>query len=229
VRIRVAVHNVRGFRDDRSALEELHRSIDADVLLLNETGPRWKLRRFARTLDYRVAHDARSFPRRRAKDAVLARAPWRIAEHRQQRFSGSAPLYPRAALFARLELEGGGSTWWAVSMHLGLRPTERIAHAEQVLGSIRGLRSPVVLGGDLNELPDGAAVTRLTRWLHDAWAVAGEGPAETFPARDPSARIDYVLVSQGFSVAGASVPRDPMVARSSDHRPVVVDLELRDA
>ena len=39
---------------------------------------------------------------RRAKDAVLARSPWRIAEHRQARFPGSARFYPRGALIARL-------------------------------------------------------------------------------------------------------------------------------
>jgi endonuclease/exonuclease/phosphatase family metal-dependent hydrolase len=73
------------------------------------------------------------------------------------------------------------------------------------------------------------AVGRLTRWLHDAWAVAGEGPAETIPAREPTTRIDYVLVSQGFSVERVSVPQDVVVARASDHRPVVADLELGEA
>jgi endonuclease/exonuclease/phosphatase family metal-dependent hydrolase len=57
--------------------------------------------------------------------------------------------------------------------------------------------------------------------LHDAW-IGAAGPGLTYPADAPTERIDYVLVSPHFRVRSASVP----VTEASDHRPVVVDLEL---
>jgi endonuclease/exonuclease/phosphatase family metal-dependent hydrolase len=57
--------------------------------------------------------------------------------------------------------------------------------------------------------------------LRDTWQV-DSGPGYTYPADQPSKRIDYVLVSRDFRVAAAHVP----ASDASDHRPVVVDLVL---
>jgi endonuclease/exonuclease/phosphatase family metal-dependent hydrolase len=224
VRVRVVTYNVRGFRDDLAALERIVRSLAPDVLMLNETGARWRLRRFASDLDLELAHDPWSPFRRRAKDAVLVRSPWRIVEHRQQRFTGSRSLYPRAALLARLQREG--ASMWAVAIHLGLRPAERRRHAEQLLATLDPIDEPTVIAGDTNELSDGKAMTMLAQRYPDAWTRGGEGPAETIPADAPTSRIDFVFTSPAISVERAWVPQTDEVARASDHRPVVVDLEL---
>jgi endonuclease/exonuclease/phosphatase family metal-dependent hydrolase len=222
--VRVVAYNVRGFRDDRRALLEVIRTLSPDVLLLNETGARWRLRRFGRELGMAVAADPWSPLRRRAKDAVLARGPWTVVEHRQVRFHGSAFLYPRAALCARLR--AGGVSWLAVATHLGLRPRERARHAGELLEALARLGGPVVVGGDLNERPDGPTVAALRGRLVDAWAVAGSGASETFPAATPTARIDHVFVSHDVRVRAAFVADGQGVARASDHRPVVVDVDL---
>ena len=224
MRLRVVVYNVRGFRDGADRVATVVRSLEPDVLLLNETGARWRLRRFADATGMSVAADPWSPLRRRAKDAVLAAAPWRIAEHRQQRFSGSARFYPRAALFAHLERDG--ADLWAVAIHLGLRPVERRSHVEQLLATVSSLHGPVIVGGDTNERPDGRAMTELAAALPDAWVVAGDGRGETIPARRPSARIDYMFASPDVVVHRVSVPQGGEVAVASDHRPVVADVEL---
>lgn len=222
--MRVVAYNVRGFRDGADRVARVVGDLAPDVLLLNETGARRRLRRFARSLGMAVAADPWSPLRRRAKDAVLVRPPWRIEQHHQQRFAGSARFYPRAALVARLRRDGLGL--WAIAIHLGLRPLERLQHAEELLRSIARLDGPVVLGGDLNERPEGKAVARLGRVLPDAWSLAGEGPAETIPASAPTARIDFLFVSPTIAVERAFVPQDAAIAVASDHRPVVVDLSL---
>jgi endonuclease/exonuclease/phosphatase family metal-dependent hydrolase len=224
VRVRVVTYNVRGFRDDRAALERTVRSLAPDVLLLNETGARWRLRRFASDLDLALASDPWSPLRRRAKDAVLVRSPWRIAEHRQQRFSGSRFLYPRAALLARLQRDG--VSMWAVAIHLGLRPAERRHHAEQLLATLGRIDAPTVIAGDTNELPDGKAMSMLAEHYPDAWVRAGEGPGETIPADAPTSRIDFVFTSPSIAVERAWVPQSEEISRASDHRPVAVDLDL---
>ena len=224
MRLRVVTYNVRGFRDDLVALDRTIRSLAPDVLVLNETGARWRLRRFAGRLDLEVASDPWSPFRRRAKDAVLVRAPWRIREHRQQRFSGSRFLYPRAALLAKLERDE--VPLWVVAIHLGLRPAERRDHAHQLLRTLDEIRDPVIVAGDTNEFAGGKAMTMLAERFPDAWARGGQGPGETIPAREPTSRIDYVFTSPGIAVERAWVPQTPEVARASDHRPVVADLEL---
>jgi endonuclease/exonuclease/phosphatase family metal-dependent hydrolase len=226
VRCRVVAYNIRGFRDDVEALGRIVRDLHPDVLLLNETGARWRLRRFARVHGFEAATDPWTPLRRRAKDAVLVRPPWRITEHRQERFAGSAFLYPRAALIADLDRERRHLL--AVAIHLGLHPAERRRHVDEILETLGDGRDPVVIGGDMNERPEGRATTRLAKSLPDAWTRAGEGPGDTIPATAPVARIDYVFTSPGIDVVRAWVPDGADVAVASDHRPVVADLDIPD-
>jgi endonuclease/exonuclease/phosphatase family metal-dependent hydrolase len=224
VRLRVVVYNVRGFRDGFDRLVRLVWHFAPDVVLLNETGGRWRLRRFAKALGMGLARDPWSPFRRRVKDAVLVRPPWWIAEHRQQRFEGGPWLYPRGALAARLE--NGDARLCAVSMHLGLHPRERLAHARVLVRLVRNVGTPVVIGGDLNERPDGRAVGYLSERFPDAWLLGGDVDGETFPADEPTARIDYLFVSEGIVVERVLVPPGPDAREASDHRPVVAELTL---
>jgi endonuclease/exonuclease/phosphatase family metal-dependent hydrolase len=250
VRLNVVTYNVRGFRDGPDRVGEIVERLAPDVLLLQETGPRRTLRRFAAGLGMDVAADPWSPLRRRVKDAVLVRSPWRIVEHRQRRFADAARFYPRGALIA--QVGRAGRRVWAVSIHLGLAPTERNAHVHELTDLCAGLAGgPVVIGGDLNATPDERAVRWLADRYWDAWATmaaggpstgdrlrrAGEGAArtgtapanaggETFPARDPTARIDYLFASAGLRVVSARVP--VRAEEASDHLPVAAELEVED-
>jgi endonuclease/exonuclease/phosphatase family metal-dependent hydrolase len=222
--VRVVVYNVRGFRDGFDRLVRLVGHFEPDVVLLNETGSRWRLGRFARALGMGLARDPWSPFRRRVKDAVLVRPPWRIAEHRQERFEGGPWLYPRGALVARLENDDARLR--AVSTHFGLHPRERLAHARVLAELVRDVGTPVVIGGDLNERPDGGAVAYLAERYRDAWLLGGDVDGETFPADEPTTRIDYLFVSEGIVVERVIVPPGPDAREASDHRPVVAELTL---
>lgn len=220
-------YNVRGFRDGADRVRAVVEAEGPDVLLLNETGGRRALARFARSLGMDVAADPWSPLHRRVKDAVLVRPPWRVVSHRLHRFPRSARFYPRGALIAQLGRTG--ERIWAASVHLGLHPGERRRHAEELVGIARSLRGPVVFGGDLNETPEGRAARHLAERFWDAWVAARDEEAAaglTFPAREPSARIDYVFVSDAVRVERAAVPDGERVRVASDHRPVVADLRL---
>lgn len=230
--MRVVVYNVRGFRDGPGRVAALLGSLEPDLLLLNETGGRRALRRVSRVLGMEVAADPWSPLRRRVKNAVLARPPWRLVSHRLHRFVRSQPLYPRGALIARVGRSG--TRLWAVSIHLGLHPGERRRHAEELADMARGLGGPVVIGGDLNDTPDGRAPRHLAERFWDAWVTAASatasasdpGSGATFPATDPTARIDYLFVSEGPVVVRAAVVQGELAAASSDHRPLMVELAL---
>ena len=225
VRLRVVVFNVRGFRNGHERLVRLVGHFTPDVVLLNESGARWHLPRFARKLGMAVAKDPWSPFRRRVKDAVLVRPPWRIVEHRQHRFEGGPWLYPRGALVARLE-HPELARLCAIAIHLGLHPRERLAHARQLVALVRDVREPIVVGGDLNEHPDGRAVSLLGERFPDTWLLAGDVAGETFPADEPTARIDYLFASDEIVVDKVLVPPGPDAREASDHRPLVAELTL---
>ena len=235
MRITVVTYNVRGFRDGVDRVAEVVERLAPDVLLLQESGSRRTLRRFAADLGLDVARDPWSPLRRRVKDAVLARPPWRIVDHRQHRFAGSARFYPRGALIA--QVGRAGRRVWAISTHLGLTPTERNAHVHELTDLSTGLAGgPVVLGGDLNATPEERAVRWLADRYRDVWTTVGEagGSGETgradagatFPARDPPARIDFLFASAGLRVVSARVAAH--AGEASDHLPVAADLQVED-
>jgi endonuclease/exonuclease/phosphatase family metal-dependent hydrolase len=91
---------------------------------------------------------------------------------------------------------------------------------------VDGLEPPIVIGGDLNEFPDGPAARILAGLGWDAWTRIGFSTGETYPASDPSARIDYLFTSREVRVERAMVPKSAMIRTASDHLPVVVDLDL---
>lgn len=224
MRLRVLVYNVRGFRDGFERVVRVVGRFRPDVLLMNETDGRIRLRRFARRVEMHAVGDPWSPFARRVKNAVLVRAPWRVLRHRWLRFDRSARRYPRGALIA--SLGRSGYRVWAVCVHLGLQPAERLRHAEELSDALRGLDGAVLIAGDLNETPDGRAASFLGERFWDAWLLGGDAVGETFPATDPTARIDYLFVSEGLRVERMLVPGDEDARSASDHRPVVAELDL---
>jgi endonuclease/exonuclease/phosphatase family metal-dependent hydrolase len=216
MRITAATYNVRGFRAGVRVVADVAERLAPDVVLLQETGSRHALRAFADALGMSCAADPIAWARRRAKDAVLVREPWRVSSHRQVRFSGSALLYPRAALVA--EVAGPGGRLFAISTHLGLRGDERGRHARALAGLCDELDGPVVIGGDLNMTADARAMVPLLERFIDAGAQAGP----TFPASEPAARIDFLLVSRQVTVRRSRVEASTV----SDHAAVAAELEF---
>jgi endonuclease/exonuclease/phosphatase family metal-dependent hydrolase len=223
VRLRVVVYNVKAFRlgvRNAAALVDAH---SPDVALIQECGPRYRLRRFARALGMDVASH-HFLLRRSIHNAVLARPPWRVVAKRLHRFPGGQRFYPRGILLARVGRAGFRA--WVGSVHLGLEGEARRRNAEELLGVAIGLDGPVLVGGDFNEGPDGPAVRWLAERMWDCFGTAGDGPGETFPANGSTARIDYLFVNEAVTPEGIRVLRGPAAAAASDHLPLLGDLVL---
>lgn len=217
-------YNLRGLRHGVGRVAEAIASQAPDVVLVQESGPRRKFRRLGETLSMRPASDPPTPFRRRIKNAILVRPPLEISSSRLHRFSRGQLWYPRGALVA--SVTGPAVSLSAVSVHLGTRPRDRRRHGRELLAVARALGSSLVLGGDLNEAPDGATASRIAAELVDAWARAGSGAGETIIAWDRRARIDYVFVSRDVRPLACRVPDEPVVAPASDHLPVVADLMI---
>jgi endonuclease/exonuclease/phosphatase family metal-dependent hydrolase len=106
----------------------------------------------------------------------------------------------------------------------------RVRQTRHVLSILPGTL-PVVVAGDLNATPRAESVRGLVEGgFVDAWAAAAppDHPGFTFPANAPRRRIDYVMVLGELRVVAVAVLDDLGAAMSglSDHRPVLVELEL---
>ena len=224
-RLRVLVYNVHGFRSGVRRVTGAVSDQAPDVALLNETGGRLQLWWFARKMGMKVAaHGLRMFGG--VANAVLLRPPWRAVHAQVVRFSPTGRLRRRGAVVARVRRAGVPIT--VVCVHLGLSDEERLRHAREVTDVLAGTPPPVVLGGDLNEDPTGGAAGWIADRLWDAWVRTAAGETETsgqtFPAREPRARIDFVFVSDRVRVERCWVAASPGAAEASDHLPVLADV-----
>ena len=216
--LRVATWNVHGLRGGVGAVASAIRAEEPDVVLLQETGSRRRLRDLGRSLGCSVSADPRVFPRRRVRNALLAR-PGAADSIRPRfvRFAAGSPWHPRGALFAEID-----ERWTAVSTHLGLTGPERGRHVAELRSLVEGGTQPVVVGADLNASPDDPGPRSLATQLTDVWAQVGEGAGWTFPAAGPTGRIDYLFVGPGVRALRAWTAGGTV----SDHLMVVADLRF---
>jgi endonuclease/exonuclease/phosphatase family metal-dependent hydrolase len=245
------------------AIVETIRSVDPDVLCLQEA---WAetidgdgIANFLRDeLGYCVAS---STPIGRSEigftNAVLSRWPNRLLH------DGALPRADGSLGHRRVVAAAVATPWgeWPVaSTHLDHRFDDsaarrmQVRHLTELAASWRGEPTtdlPVIIGADLNAVPDSSEVRSLTGrepgvdgivWS-DSWEQVGEGPGATWRRENPHAadsawpnrRIDYVLVSWprpkpvGNPVAAELVGMQPVdvdgtAVWASDHAGVVVDI-----
>ncbi|HEY0969418.1 MAG TPA: endonuclease/exonuclease/phosphatase family protein [Gemmatimonadales bacterium] len=83
--------------------------------------------------------------------------------------------------------------------------------------------APVLVGGDLNAVPESAVIRSLReRGLRDLWAECGTGDGHTFPAAAPVRRIDYLLAMGPVRCTSARV----LEGGESDHRGVLFEVRV---
>jgi endonuclease/exonuclease/phosphatase family metal-dependent hydrolase len=222
--IRVATWNVHGLRRGVDAVAGAVSDEAVDILLLQESGPRRRLRALGAALGMVVCGDPPAFPRRRIQNAVLVRPTRAVRSRLLVRFDEGSLVHPRGALIA------GVDDVTVISVHLGLERGERERHVELLLELLRRIEAPVVIGGDLNAHPEDTVPALISASFPDVWIRAGDRNGEdrgrdrgwTFPSHEPRARIDYLFTSP------AAQPLRVRTAggRVSDHLMVIADLRL---
>lgn len=208
--MRVVGWNVRSLRDGRCSVVRVVRSLDPDVLVLQEA-PRlvlWRLSRWwlARACGLRLATTGWA-----AGNVVLVRPGVVVRRRLCVRVPKRPGLHRRSAAVAVVEV--GGTLLAVAGTHLDLEPRARLDTAARVRAALPD-DLPLVLSTDVNDEPGSAAWTVLAAGLVDA------GRDLTFPAGTPRRRIDALLV-RGLEVLAHEVVD---VAGASDHRALVADL-----
>jgi len=100
----------------------------------------------------------------------------------------------------------------------------RSTQVDTVLAHVARSPYPVLLAGDLNDLPYSYAYDQLADHLQNAWATVGTGIGATYNGRLPGLRIDQQFAGPQWQVLGCRVHQE---IRWSDHFPVEGLYELR--
>jgi endonuclease/exonuclease/phosphatase family metal-dependent hydrolase len=240
--VRVMTWNIAAGHGNLPAIAQVIRDAAPDVAALQEVDVHWHERshlenqasRLAEMLAMQVRFapiyrlpGAPGQPAREFGLAILSRHPIvTFRNHELSRLSTqtpgatepeSLPGFPEAVIAldpVRLRV---------FTTHLDYRPDSRVriqqvAETTKIVGEGNG---PVVLMGDLNAPPAAAELAPLFRLLTDAWPATRDSGL-TYPADAPIRRIDYILVSKRVTVRDIQV----LAVTSSDHRPVVAELDV---
>lgn len=100
---------------------------------------------------------------------------------------------------------------------------QRTAQIRRSLQWIRNTRQPGIIAGDFNAMPWTLDYRTIARYMTDCSRAVPVNHRNTRPTWGLPAQLDYVFVSDHFRpIACRTIDHD-----GSDHRPVLVDLELR--
>ena len=196
------------------------RAEEIDILLLQESGPRRRLRALGETLGMvgrapirGRSHAAGSRTRSSSAARRAAIVPAVSDGSREAR-----TCHPRGVLVADVD-----ERFSVMSVHLGLeRDGARAATSPSSTDMIDGISGSFVIGADLNALPGDPGPTSLAELARTAGRPWATGRGRTFPSHAPTARIDYLFAGQAFRplrawTAGGTV---------SDHLMVVAELAI---
>ncbi len=223
-RLRVMTYNIWQGGRGGPLLGEVVRAAAPDVLLVNETPKTpllWRGRCLRLAEEWGMEYVVGGRPA--GANMILVRAGIEVLASAAMVLP-QPPLRPRRGI-AAVRLRLGGKPMGLVSCHLGLHPRRRRVEVQGVVEVAHGLGGAVVVGGDLNERPQGPS----WRVLLDAgYTDPGSDDWPTYPADAPVRRIDALLVKGGVHVLRHGDPgvEDAVQARASDHRPVLAELEL---
>ena len=219
---------------DLTKLADAIRSLDADVIALNEVYERFdadeggnrQTERLAALADYpyHVYAAGADLGFCIIGNAVLSRypilgvstfpVPAPTVEERPEREQDW--FEDRAVLSVRISVEG--KPLRVISTHFGLNPSEQSRMIATLLPLLEG-EEPTVLLGDFNMRPDAEALAPLLARLTDAAAKCGT-PEPTFSSYHPDRRIDYILYNQGLNATSCRTKNLP----NSDHLPLSATL-----
>lgn len=218
-RIRVASYNTRDLLDDRRAAARVVRAVDPDVLCLQEVPRRLFGGRRVAAFAADCGLDWGGHHRGSGGTTIFTSPRVRVVQARHHRLHVALLQRTRGYAVATV-VAPGHEPLTVASVHLSLRPGERVEHAALVLRDLADA-GRVVLCGDLNEDETG-----------DAWRLIADGlrlaspTTPTFPSWAPRRLLDVVFTGGDVAVAPhAPVALDPHdLSAASDHRPVWVDV-----
>jgi len=225
--LRLLSYNVRSLRDDPLAVARVIRSAQPHVVCVQEAPRflRWrsKCAELARRSGLVVVSGGRSA----AANLILSSLAVDVVQTVDVLFTRDPKLHQRGTAIAVLALDG--ARFAVAGTHLDVVADPRLRHVEELHAAVTAhvpADVPAIVAGDLNDDPGSAVWGRLAACGVDAWAQCGDGPGYTSTATQPRRRIDAVFADPRLTVVSAAVLDQSDVRVASDHRPLLVEIEL---
>jgi endonuclease/exonuclease/phosphatase family metal-dependent hydrolase len=173
-------------------------------------------------MDFAFAHNL-DFQGGQYGVAILSRLDIQKIDHRK--YENMREAERRGMI--RVEVKLANRTINFVTTHLDYQhDDERLHETEQMLRFLQNVKGPLIVVGDFNDAPEGNAYKLMQTKFKDAWTTTNTtDEGLSYPADTPTKRIDYVFTRQSDRIRATKAWVVDTLA--SDHRPVVVDLELR--
>jgi endonuclease/exonuclease/phosphatase family metal-dependent hydrolase len=154
--------------------------------------------------------------------AILSRLPIKDTEHRM--FENKRETERRGML--RVEIEVAGKTVNFVTTHLDYQFADgRLFETEQLLKFLDGVKEPLIVVADLNDVPEGSAYKLMRTLFDDAWITSrAKGDGLSFPADNPVKRIDHIFYRSSDRLRAKKAWIVETLA--SDHVPVAAEIEI---
>lgn len=217
---------IRDARVDLVALQEVDRGvertkkIDMMTTLSDLTGMTYA---FGKNIDYQGGDYG---------NGILTKFP--ILEEKNLHYTMIRAGEQRGLM--RLLLDVRGKEIVFMNTHIDYREddAERVLNVQQLREvTEKHSPNPLIACGDFNDLPGSRMHASMKEDFVDAWEAVERDGGETYPARKPTKRIDYVFVSKPRSGAAGSshlslrvISATVIPTEASDHRPLLVVLEL---
>ncbi|MBE6578321.1 MAG: hypothetical protein E7651_00765 [Ruminococcaceae bacterium] len=131
--------------------------------------------------------------------------------------------YYETRCVAKAELELGAGLTMLVT-HFGLTDVEAENAAATVCTAIDNAKTPVILTGDFNVLPDNPVLNPIRDRMLDTEDVFSHKGSLSFPSDKPYEKIDYIFTTPSIKTEFATIPQ--MIV--SDHRPLFAVVEIPD-
>ncbi|MEK4068926.1 endonuclease/exonuclease/phosphatase family protein [Peribacillus sp. FSL R5-0717] len=170
---------------------------------------------YAANLDYKPLNEGE--PRRQYGTAILSKYPILKAENHLLPKIGNTEQRG----LSQVTINVKGNHLHAYNTHLShLTSAERQIQMEEIIQITGESKGPKVIMGDLNATPESNEMKLMYSNYIDAFANQNE--AYTYPAENPTKRIDYIFTSNNIETNGARV----INTLASDHLPLMTTIVL---